>query len=109
MKTTKFLAMWDMNGLEYLADITKIEKDVMWSTLKGEKSDTKFPNLKVLIIRAQANIQRHYEIYVFDSQISEKEIKELFETSPQTIVDAIRDCGTKVYSNRARLEERAIV
>lgn len=101
--------MWDMNGLEYLTDITKIEKDIMWSTLKGEKPENKFPNLKMLIIRAQANIQRHYEIYVFESQISEKEIKLLFETSPQTIVDTIRECGVKVYSNRAKLEERAII
>ena len=94
--------MWDNQGLEYIFDASKWKKDYMWSIL-SEKEKPKGPNIQMMIIRAKANPQRHYEIYTFnaDDDLTEESIKSLFESSPQGIVDFIRANGQKIYSDRA--------
>lgn len=110
MACHKFLAMWDMLGLECLYDHTSMEQDNIIDLLKGEISpNNKNINLTYMIMRAQANPQRHYEIYAFESELTVDELKSMFETDPQVIVDAIRDAGMKIYSNRASLKERVIL
>ena len=62
-----------------------------------------------MIIRARYNSQRQYEIYQFVSDISEDDIKDIFENDPQIIVNFIRKHGKKIYSDYIKQEERAIV
>ena len=102
--------MWDMNGLESLINVTQIEKEhAQWEKenifriLKEENHAVKPAHvpLDMMILRAKFNSQRHYEIYTFDSELSEQDIRETFEDSPQVIVDAIRGIGHKFYSDRA--------
>ena len=109
-KLTRFVAMWDMNGLESLLNVTQIEKEhKQWEKenifrlLKEENPTVKPAHvpLEMMIMRAKFNSQRHYEIYTFDSELSEQDIRETFETSPQVMVDAIRGIGHKFYSDRA--------
>ena len=97
-----------MHGLEYLVDYTSYEEEYIMSTLREEKPKLP-PNLAHMQLRAQFNPQRHYEIYAFNSEISEQDIKDCFEDSPQTIVDAIRECGVKVYSNAQKDRAPVIV
>ena len=109
-KSTRFVAMWDMNGLEALINVTQIEKEHeqwekenIWRILK-EQNETVRPApvpLNQMILRAKFNSQRHYEIYTFDSELSEQDIRETFEDSPQVMADAIRNVGYKFYSDRA--------
>ncbi len=96
----KFLAMWDCNGLECLFDITDLEHDAMISGLKSEPFKTPF-NLSMMMMRARFNSQRSYEIYSFETEpdIDYECIKDMFEHTPQTIVDAIRKNGNKIYSD----------
>ena len=117
-KTTRFVAMWDMTGLESLINVTKIEKEhEQWEKenifriLKEETQTLKPAHvpLQMMIMRAKANSQRHYEIYTFDSELSEEDIRETFETSPQVIADAIRNVGHKFYSDRANKKQQVIV
>ena len=117
-KTTRFVAMWDTTGLESLINVTKIEKEhEQWEKenifriLKEENQTLKPPMvpLMMMIMRAKANSQRHYEIYTFDSELSEQDIRETFETNPQVMVDAIRNVGHKFYSDRADKKQQVIV
>ena len=110
--------MWDMTGLESLINVTKIEKEhEQWEKenifriLKEETQTLKPPMvpLMMMIMRAKANSQRHYEIYTFDSELSEQDIRETFETNPQVMVDAIRNVGHKFYSDRADKKQQVIV
>lgn len=104
----QFLAMWDMYGLEFLYDYTAYEEEQLVSILREEKP--KLPvNIHHLQLRAQFNPQRHYEIYAFNSDISEQEIKDCFENSPQTIVNAIRECGVKLYSNTRKDPGKVVI
>ena len=117
-KTTRFVAMWDMTGLECLINVTSIqkehekwEKENIFRILKGQIKEVKPANvpLDMMILRARVNSQRHYEIYTFDSELSEKCIKETFESDPQVIVDAIRNVGHELYSDRVVKKTQVIV
>ena len=108
-KTTRFLAMWDMTGLECLINVSTIqekhdnwEKENVWRILQEKPTDEKPPHIPLgsLILRARYNSQRHYEIYTFDSSLTEEDIKDTFASDPQVMVDAIRNVGHELYSDR---------
>lgn len=114
----KFIAMWDNTGLECLIDFSKHEKEVdvwekkkAWNILKELPLNEPKPQipLQALIMRARANSQRHYEIYLFNSNIGEKGIRDMFENDPQIIVNWIRDNGYKYYSDRVKMKDVVIV
>lgn len=120
MKTepTKFIAMWDHTGLECILDVSKHEKEIedyekqkSWNILKGELHNVRPPSipLQMMIIRARANSQRHYEIYGFTSHESEKWVKDTFQNDPQIIVNWIRKNGVEIYSDRVNTEDVVIV
>ena len=106
MTENRFLAMWDCNGLECLFDLTNMDHDAMMAGLKGETFKAPF-NISMMMIRAQVNSQRSYEIYTFttDDTIDYDDVVEMFRHSPQTIVDAIREKGNKIYSNYSKKEK----
>jgi hypothetical protein len=54
-------------------------------------------------LRAQANPQRHYEIYVLEVQdgITVEDVRVAFEADPQEMADTVRRIGHKFYSDRA--------
>ena len=117
-KLNNFLVVWDMLGLESifsvddaLNEVESYEKDKTWKTLKGE-SVGKCPNpipLQMLIMRARYNTQRSYEIYTFSTDMSMKEIRQVFAVTPQPLVEWIRENGNKIYSDYVRQEKKFIV
>lgn len=107
-----FAVMWDCNGLEAVADVTSCEQERAWAMLQGIANPPfKVPNLNQWKLRAWANQQRHYEIYVLEVEegITEDDIREAFESAPQEMADTVRRVGHKFYSNRLEIEKRAIV
>jgi hypothetical protein len=108
-KQNLFLAMWDCEGLECLFDITDMDGDMLMAKLKGDDYKTPF-NLSMLMLRARFNSQRSYEIYTFstDPELEYDEIKNMFEVSPQVIVDSIRQHGRKIYSDYQHSDKKVI-
>ena len=113
-----FLAMWDMQGLECLFDVgaemaehNAWEKEKIVSILKEQpvsKRKSTIP-LQMMILRAKVNSQRSYEIYEFNSTMDYNEVKEIFETDPQLIVEWIREYGEKIYSDYIKQDRKMIV
>lgn len=113
--TSKFIAMWDCNGLEYVSDISHYEHWDQEQLLNIITGGREVPNpinkqLGFMKMRAMANPQRFYEIYAFssDSDVTESAVREMFATCPQAMVDLIRAKGVAVYSNR-RTQQPVIV
>ena len=104
------LLVWDCLGLEYSCNLTNYEKDIMWSTLKGEKPTVRIPGLDILILRARANPQRNYEIYTVtvEPDVSLEDIERMFKDTPQAIVDLVRARGHRLYSDRQDTAARVI-
>jgi hypothetical protein len=97
---SRFLAMWDCDGLECMFDITDMEHDAMIAGLKDEPFKTPF-NLTALMLRARYNSQRSYEIYTFETEdeYGLDEMKTMFNNSPQYFAELIREKGNKIYSD----------
>jgi hypothetical protein len=104
-KGDNFLVMWDKYGLETLINISAQEREVIVAALKGEKIGGFRNPIQSMILRAQINMERNYEIYYFNSEIPEEDIRELFEEDPQVIVDAIRKIGGKLYGRSSSLNQ----
>jgi hypothetical protein len=107
----QFLIMWCSEGLEFCIDVTEDQQRRMWQKLKGEPvSESAIPNLNHIMLRARYNSQRHYEIYSVEATdgITAKDIKEMFETSPQSAADTIRRLGHCLHSDRATKDRVAI-
>lgn len=114
-----FIAMWDNTGLESIFDVDAemaqrdaYEKRKLWNILKDEKMleyRSSIP-LQLLILRAKANSQRHYEIYQFTTDgLDMDDVKSMFEDNPQFIVNHIRKNGRKIFSERFELKKSVIV
>lgn len=103
--------MWCSEGLECIFNLSEWKaKDDLWSKagiwdiLQDQPhAPRELVPVRNMILRARVNNQRHYEIYTFtaDPGIEEDQIRELFETNPQFIVDFIRKNGWKVYGSPA--------
>ena len=98
--------MWDCNGLEAAVNVTDIEKQRTWAVLQGRDSRQvpAPPNLMMWRLRAQANPQRHYEIYLIsvEPDVTVTDICQAFESDPQNMADTVRRIGHRYYSDRAR-------
>ena len=107
----RLLVMWCNTGLECCVNITTIDKEIMWATLKGEEKMPTLPNLNMLIMRARYNSQRHYEIYTVDvdDTVTVADIEDQFDSNAQMIVDLIRARGHQIYSDRVDTARAYIV
>lgn len=122
-----FLIMWCREGLECIIDLGKMHKEqdaaskeYLAKVLAAPVGETPIPNpgfnkifgpiLGRLQIRARVNAQRSYEIYTVMTRddITEEDLRELFETSPQAIVDSIRNVGFKIFEEPSRRNENVI-
>jgi hypothetical protein len=109
-----YLLSWDCTGLEAVVNISDIEKEEMWATLKETKEN---PNkgrtntvggiVNMIVLRARFNSQRHYEIYCIDTEdhITAEDFRTMFEEDPQHMADLIRERGRKLYSDRQKDNE----
>ena len=108
MSNHLFVVMWDCHGLEALARVPE-PADTTFALLQSKKAPD-MPNIMHWKLRAQANSQRHYEIYTFsaESGIGADDIREMFEANPQMAADTIRRIGHQIYSDRAK-EDRVVI
>jgi hypothetical protein len=100
MSNQLFAVMWDCHGLEALARIHD-PADTTFALLQSKKAP-EMPNIMHWRLRAQANSQRHYEIYTFSVEpgIDIDDIRDMFEANPQVAADTIRRIGHQIYSDR---------
>lgn len=101
----KFVVMWCNEGLEAVVDITQIERQQLLRSLSSGNgpSNGDFQFLNHMMMRARMNTQRHYEIYLITAVdgITKEDITEMFDNSPQTSAETIREIGKELYSDRA--------
>lgn len=107
MTTNAYLISWDMTGLEAVVPITQyehVERDNTFRILKDEPVQRNPVDniMQAMLLRARANHHRYYEIYAIDcvEEITEQDIRAMFERSPQTAAELIRERGHQLYSDR---------
>lgn len=108
MTTNAYLVYWCEEGLESVVPITQYEKWDMENTFRVLNNQETARNplngiIQHLILRAQVNAQRHYELYAIDcdTSINKEDIELMFEDNPQAAAELFRSRGHRMYSNRA--------
>ena len=111
--TCKVALMWDCYGLESVVRIDDFEKQRMLAILKGEDPNKIAVPLSLTMwqLRAQANTQRYYEIYIIETtdDVSTQDIVDAFERAPQAMADRVRDIGHKIYGHRVARDEKVLI
>ena len=108
MTTNAFLFSWDCQGIEAIVPITQYED---WETtntfnILADKEQERNPLNSILqgiLMRAQANPQRFYEVYTIDcdsKEVDEDWWRMQWEEYPQETADKVRAKGVKIYSDR---------
>jgi hypothetical protein len=117
-KIYSFVATWDIYGLEAIYDLGPVQAEIeAWEKLNivailKDQETTPHPTpipLQQMILRARMNSQRVYEIYGFKSTFDIEEVKHLFNTKPQVIVEWIRLNGYKVYSDYSKTQQTQVI
>lgn len=111
--TCKVALMWDCYGLESAVRIDDFEKQRMLAILKGEDPNKIAVPLSLTMwqLRAQANMQRYYEIYIIETtdDVSIQDIVDAFERAPQAMADRVREIGHKIYGHRVARDEKVLI
>ena len=96
-----FCVMWDCNGLEAVGEVVDPALKT-WAILANKPVPREDFNVLHWQMRAQANTQRHYEIYAIgvDGNITQEDIAAMFKTDPQYAADLIRARGERIYGHR---------
>jgi hypothetical protein len=90
--------------LEAAINVDDIQRQRTWAALKGAAPDRiPGPNLLMWRLRAEANPQRHYEIYLVtvEDDVTVADICAAFRRAPQEMADTVRRIGHRFYSDRA--------
>jgi hypothetical protein len=113
-----FLISFDCQGLECLQDITEHhpdnwDKNQLMSVLMGRayKQSPIHKQIWMMTMRARANTQRNYEIYIqeADDDITAEDFSQAFNANPQFWADFVRERHrVKIYSDRVRKGSRVI-
>ena len=103
--TTTFLVSWCSEGLETVVNVTDLQQQETFAILSNKPVTVSVNRIySMLLLRARFNTQRFYEIYSVEATdgITEDDIREMFENSPQTAADTIRERGAELYSDRQK-------
>ena len=123
MSNRALLLSWDNTGLEGVVEVDYDALDLeqqnrvasILSNPKGRDpgnplNEKLSSTLSMMKLRARYNNQRHYEIYLVpvSDGITEQNIRDLFESTPQAAADLMRERGTQLYSERAHTDQVVI-
>jgi len=107
MTVNAYLFMWNCHGIESIVPITQYEdqdKLDMWKILKGEPTGKNPLDdiLGAMTMRARFNPERSYEVYAMDCEegITQEDLFDLWDNSPQYAADLTREKGVCMFSNR---------
>jgi hypothetical protein len=111
-----FIVMWCNSGLECIVplEINKLDDGANFLAKLEDRENEYLKEINRMIwmmeLRARANPDRHYEVYKLTTSdgITKEQLEEMFEDSPQMIVDLIREKGVKIYSYRATEKPKII-
>jgi hypothetical protein len=107
-----FIFLWDQLGIEAIVPVTQYELHEHENTIRLLKEQPRIRNpldsiVRGLLMRAQFNPQRHYEIYAIDCAegMDEAFWREQWEEYPQATAELIRERGHKLFSDRANTQQ----
>jgi hypothetical protein len=116
MTSNAYLIFWCSEGLESVVPISKFEHVDAENTFRVLNNQDPVRNpltgiIQMMLMRGRINCHQHYELYAITATdgITEQDIRDMFEQSPQTAADTIRRIGVKLYGTPAGVDRTVIV
>lgn len=91
-----FIVYWDCEGFQDMFDLTELDRQAMWDTLK-ESAQTRLEPVPYLVIRAKVNSKKLSEVWTFHSKLDKDELLVYTNKYPQEMMSLIREHGSKVF------------
>ena len=105
----EFLISWDTRGIEAIVPIGDMRSENIAAKLCGDKEPHNIGSIyNMLTMRARFNPQRSPQIWGInvDDSITEETLRSIADTTPQVIVDLVKEKGVMFYGDK--MQESAI-
>lgn len=108
----QWIVLFDSRGIDSLLALDTLKEEAIINKLSGEPVPYGQLNGKIstLMLRARCNLQRSPEVWAYatEDDISYEAMRKLWEDTPQSMADLIRQRGTLLF-NGVEKENRVIV
>ncbi len=105
----EFLISWDTRGVEAIFPIGDMRSENIAAKLSGGSEPHNISSIyNMLTMRARFNPQRSPQIWGInvDGSITEETLRSIADTTPQVIVDLVKEKGVMFYGDK--MQESAI-
>jgi hypothetical protein len=99
----QWVVLFDTLGVDTLLPWDDLRADDMLAKLAGKKTTNKWgQRVNMMIIRAQANMQRWPEVWAYDTSEdwNHEDMLEQWKRDPQITADTVRACGTNLFRHQ---------
>lgn len=99
----EFLISWDTRGIEAIVPIGDMRSENIAAKLSGGKEPHNIGSIyNMLTMRARFNPQRSPQIWGInvDDSITEETLRSIADTTPQVIVDLVKEKGVMFYGDK---------
>jgi hypothetical protein len=103
----QWVVLFDTLGVDTLLPWDELKGDDMLDILSGKKPKNRLNGrISMMIMRAQANMQRWPEVWAYDTadDIDEPDMREMWQTTPQVLADLVRQKGTNLFRHQRQKE-----
>lgn len=100
---SEFLISWDTNGIEAIIPIGEQRSENLVAKLSGKPEPFNIGSTyNMLCMRARFNPQRSPQIWGInvDDSITEAMLREIADTTPQVLVDLVKEKGVKFFGDK---------
>jgi hypothetical protein len=101
--TYDYIIMWHDDVIEMLFNYTVQEKQQIIDIL-ADRPTKQCPNIKHLLLKATADGDRKYEIWLFGTDTPETEIYQQWDQDSELVKAAIRKVGDSVLDSTDQVE-----
>lgn len=105
----QWVVLFDTLGVDTLIPWDDLKAEDMLAVLAGKKpKDSINKRINMMVIRAQANIQRWPEVWAYDTatDYDYDHMRKMWEEMPQSLADLVRTKGTNLFKHH---REKAII
>jgi hypothetical protein len=103
----QWVVLFDTLGVDTLLPWDDLKGEDMLTVLAGKKpKDSINKRINMMVVRAQANIQRWPEVWAYDTSEDYEEpvMRQAWEANPQYMADLVREKGTNLFKHQRQKE-----
>ena len=110
--STQWIVLFDNEGLDTLVPYSDMVEEQVMSKLAGGKMNRDAQHtISRIMLRARFNEQRHPEVWCYSTaeDMEYKDMRDLWEASPQYMADLIRKSGQQLHGTKPGQQRAPVI